>query len=288
MSACTKEIPFPNKNFERKMVLNSFVSVGEPIKVLLSETYSPSEDGFIQFINGATVNLLDSAGNVIDVLINDTSNGSYLSSMIAAPSTRYMIEAKDNIHQYYCTASTRTPNSKPSFMADTSRIFFQGNSNFFQFNIKLSDKPQEDNYYLFYCVRTYYEYTYFQGNIIDSILKTENLELKTNDYWFVRNENIQYSKKELLLIDEGFKGLVAYLKFGINLPPIQSAESRTTSITLFVSSLSQERYLYTSSLNEYLFYQSDPFSQTTSVFSNIKSGYGIFASDFYDKIEFEF
>lgn len=288
MSSCTKDLPFPNLKSEKKMVVNCFVSVGEPIRVQVSETYAPSEDGKNNFIIGATVTLLDSIGGILDVLMSDTTNGSYISSIIALPSTTYSIEVRDDSKSYYCTSQSRTPGSKPSFTSDTSHIFYQGRPDFFQFKIKLSDKPAEDNYYLFYCSRTYYEYVYTHGQLTDSSLKTEFLNLNTNDYWFIRNNNTQYSKKELLLVDDGFKGLVAYPKFGTFLAPTKTADERTVMITLYVSSLSKERYLYTSSLNEYLFYQSDPFSQNTSVFSNIASGYGIFASDFTDKIEYHY
>lgn len=286
--SCAKELPFPENQIEKKMVVNSFVTVGEPIRVRISETYTPSEDGNLTFLQNAIVKLLDSAGNVIEVLANDTATGYFASTVIAQPATLYLIEASETAKSYYCTSQSRTPRNKPSYTADTSTIYFQGKPHFFQISIRLSDIPNTDNYYLFYCTKTFYTYKKSNGNITDSTLHIEKMDLFTNDYWFVRNINTQFSKKELLLVDDEFKGLITNLKFGTFVEHKSPDKERIVSINLHVSSLSKERYIYTRSLNEYLFYQSDPFSQTTSVYSNIQGGYGIFATDFPETIEYYF
>jgi len=286
--ACVKELPFPDKPINKGIVLNAILEVGKPIRVHVSETFAPSNVGQAPVIPNATVRLFDSAGAVIEALSFDPQSGYYIGNTIITSGTSYKVDADEPTSFYYCVGSDKTPQKVTSYVVDTSLITFQGLDNFFQFDLTLSDDPNERNFYQFYCKRLYYKYVYDTGVLIDSTLTAENMDLQTNDFWFVRNNNLQYSRKELLLVDEGFRGQVAFPKFGTYRPVLKNELERTVSITLYVNSLSLNHFIYTSSLNEHLFYQSDPFSQTTSVFSNITGGYGIVGSSFSDSTLFEF
>lgn len=286
--SCIKELPFPDKPFEKGITLNTILEVGKPIRVHVSETFAPSSNGQASIIPNATVKLFDSIGNVLEVLSFESQSANYVGKTIIENGTLYKVDADEPTSLYYCEGSDRTPLKAASFIVDTSNLTFQGLENFFQFDIILSDDPNERNFYQFYCKRSYFEYIYKNGVLSDSVLLSEIMDLKTNDFWFVRNNNIQYSRKELLLVDEGFAGQVAFLKFGTYRPKVKTELERTLSITLFVNSLSLNHFIYSSSLNEHIFYQSDPFSQSTTVFSNIRGGFGIVGSSHSDSLVYEF
>jgi hypothetical protein len=277
LCACVKELPFPDKTFKKQLVINSIMVPFEPVKAFVSETQSPLAEGRFTPFPIATVKLLDEFGKLLDVLTFNPNTQAYEGSYSPLPGEKLRLEVDEEGNLYYAIAQDHIPIKKPLFTCDTSRVFYQGRQNFFQFDFILPDDPDDDSYYRLHCVREYMEYEFVSGTI-DSVFKREVVDLATNDYWFIRNVNLQFSKRELLLTDDGFKGQVAFLKFGTFALADAKTNQKTVAIKLFLSSLSESHYSYARSLNEHLFYRTDPFSQSTAVFTNFTGALGVFGS----------
>jgi hypothetical protein len=281
-TACVKELPFPDKPIQKGVVLNAFLTAGEVAEVQVTESFAPGETNKPLALQNAIVDLLDSSDNLLETLLFDPQSQKFKGSLPLHLGQKYSVKVSKPNLEFLAKATDRFPLSKPTVIADTSTVFFQGRPHFFQFDLIVTDDPKERNYYLFYAMEYYTEYVIRDNQIIDSIHKVQKSELSTNDFWFIRNANKQYSQKELLLLDQGFSGQVAFTKMGLFIS--RKAERRTKKVVLYFHALSPAHYLYTASLNEQLFYQSDPFSQSGTVFSNVKGGFGVVGCNAKDSL----
>lgn len=286
LSACVKELPFPDKPIKKGIVLNALLIGGETPKIHVYESFAPGEGNKPTELSQSIVELFDSANNLVELLSFDTQEGVFTGNTEIILGQKYTVKVREPQLGYNCSASDRVPLRKPGVIADTATIFFQGKPSFFQLDLIISDDPAEKNYYLFYVMHTYMEYKIENNQVLDSFLITEKEQVFTNDFWFVRNVNRQYSQKELLLDDLGFAGQVAFSKLGVY--KLNDAKRRTKKIVLYSHAISPLHYLYTASLNEQLFYQTDPFSQSGTVFSNVKGGFGVLACSVQDSVVYLF
>jgi hypothetical protein len=289
LSSCVKELDYPQGMTESpKLVVDAYFVPFEPLSVSLKIAQSPANPSPFKVVSEAFVLLLDSIGSPIEQLSFNANTATYNSSFLPIPNAVYRIIVADTLNGFYCTGSDKTPAEKPRFACDTSTVFFQGKERFFQFNVILSDDPEADNYYSFLAKKNTIRYIRNQfGVIIDSLAFMEWVDLSTNDFWFNRNENKQYAKKQLMLVDNGFKGLVAFLKFGTHGLEKNNPDVIDKSITLFVTSHSADHFAYINSLSQHLLLQNDPFSQPNTLFSNLNGANGIFAARFVDSIRFD-
>lgn len=289
LNSCVKELDYPQGITENpKLVVDAYFVPFEPLAVSLKISQSPANTSPFKIVSDAFVLLLDSIGNPIEQLSFNSNSETYKSSFLPIPNATYRIIVADTLNDFYCTGSDKTPAAKARFTCDTSTVFFQGKERFFQFDIILSDDPDFDNFYSFLAKKHAIQYVKNQFNqIIDSVEIVEWVELSTNDFWFNRNANKQYAKKQLVLVDEGFKGLVAFLKFGTHNLVKSNPDIKDKRITLFVTSHSAAHFAYINSLNQHLLLQNDPFSQPNTLFTNLNGARGIFAASFVDSMSFE-
>jgi hypothetical protein len=280
LTSCIKDVPYPSlPGTQNEWVINAVMNPSQRIQVKVGKTQPMSILNPVLNISNATVFIADSAGNTIEPLEFQPSLQSYMSTFVPKAGRSYTLFVVDTISNVSVTAKDVLPEYPPRVTVDTSTLFFLGRDRFFQLSLIISDYPDRPDFYSFYIqkeMRTFIKDV--NGLIIDSVDVKDWPELITNDFWFIQNNNTQYSRKQLFLPDDGFSGRVAFVKFGIDNPFASSPDTILLSLKLVSLSHSRNHFLYSNSLNQHLLLQNNPLSRPTPVYTNISGGHGIFGS----------
>jgi hypothetical protein len=285
-SSCIKDVPYPSlPGTQNDWVINAVMNPSQRIQVRVGKTQPMSVLNPVLNISNATVFIADSAGNTIEPLVFQPDLQSYISTFVPKAGWSYTLFVVDTVSNVSVTAQDVLPEFPPRVTVDTSTLFFLGRDQFFQLSLIISDYPERPDFYSFFIqkeVRTFIRDV--NGLVIDSVDVTEWPELITNDFWFIQNNNPQYSRKQLFLPDQEFSGRVAFIKFGIDNPFVSSPNTTLLSLKLVSISHSRNHYLYLNSLNQHLLFQNNPLTRPTPVFTNISGGHGIFGSCYPDTL----
>lgn len=247
----------------------------EKVKLYYYHSQSPGNNDTLNRIENARVELYNSDYQLIEYLYYNIG-GYYTGNHIIEKGGQYHFALEDEEYEFTCFGTDAIPKFETELYFDTATVYYSGKNNFFQIATVLKDPGEERNFYRFHAYRDFYKYTIKNGIKTDSVFISEAVELESNDFWFIRLGNQQFAKKELLLSDEGFNGRSILIRFGTFGLEGGRFDEKNVQIRIVVSSLSEALFRYYTTLNEHLFYRQDPFSQPTSVYSNIDGGLGIF------------
>ena len=314
--SCIDEIKFNNDLIDPELVINGFPSRDSiiTIQVGASKPIPGTQNNFtwiddanvVLYVNGEEKETLEATA------INYAGSDDYYVGSANLPDTEYRaktIATPGNVyklvvtHPDYKTASCETiiPEvvSISGITATTEYIQEEYSTDkVLKFKLKFKDPADEKNYYrltLKYTTGTWQSYNYedpedtsgiiyVQHNVPGYGFSTEdpvlNPDEDANDFLFDSPSN-EYN----LFNDDLINGTEYELKFSLyvdsyynydnNQEPV-SHVGEFYRVTLNLSSLTREAYLYIKSAATQLYYGIDIFSEPTQVFSNVENGTGIF------------
>lgn len=278
--SCKREIVINIEDKPSVLVVDAALYPDSFLCVNLSRTQNITDNSGKKYIEDASIEVFDKDTSIVDVLTH-SGKGVYKSAVTKPEAGRqYLFKISRNAEVYW--ASERIPDTMECVIQDTSRIIFQGNNNFFQIQVRLNDPLNQKNFYGIQ-VKRFYK----QISGIDTQTFVEWSRLETVDLILTEDPLTRFSNKHLVFKDVYFNGSAQYLKFGIS-DLFTTPGQVTTGLELYMSSYSENAYNYYSSVNEHLFYQSDPFSQPAIVRGNINGAYGGIVARYQQRYFFKF
>lgn len=262
--SCKREINVTIPDKTPLLVVNSEISADSVMTINLSLTQNITDNSAKPIVPDAFIEVFNKDTHFLDVL-SYTSFGNYVGTQRSRADSTYLFRLSRGGTSYWVTQ--RIPDSVRCSL-DTSRIIFQGKSNFFQIDLKLDDPSQQDN---FYGLRVKRVYETYQGT--DTNKQEEWVVLESIDFILTENPKTKFSKQNLLFTDQYFNGVPQSIKFGTS-GLFGTQGQHTKMLIVYTTSYTREGYDYYTSVNEHLFYQNDPFSQPTLVKGNIPGIYG--------------
>lgn len=272
-SSCEKTIDLDYPQYEKMVIVNGYLSPGDPVKIWLnySNSYTAEESTRYEPIKDAEVKLYEEGELLCRLPYADSvdeigDKAMYLNrNYQPSPGKAYKLEVKVPGKELV-TARTKIP-MQPSFK------IVQSNSPS-DFIMTIKDNPNEQNFYLLRAINGY-------GFRNDSTVRKFSFVMETDDP-VVDNGEEPITENFLLCNDKLFSGSNYNLSF--KLKPTVLFFDTAYSINKFYS-ITHDAYLYhQSSLEQvddddipFLGDFSLPISEPEPVYTNINNGMGIFA-----------
>lgn len=263
---CRKEVVFKTSNNQVALVVDAILTNDSLFMIKLSQTQAINDNSLNKFVSDATIEVFDVDSNIISVL-SYLKDGQYVSNLVkAVPNEAYIFKISHQNNVFW--ANQAMPDTLKTNILDTSRLLFQGVSQFFQIKYDLQDKSLLKNYYGLK-IKAVFE----SVNNQDTTLLTEWLPIETNEFVLIQDANFKFSKTNLLFSDQYFNGQNTILNFGCaNL--FNNPNKKIKYLVVYSSSLSVAAYQFFASINEHQFYQNDPFSLPPPLQGNVAGAYG--------------
>lgn len=284
---CRKEVNIDLDDRDKKIVLNSILSQGDPILVNLSLSKGILEDDYpMDYIENGLV-ILSKNGVAIDTLSHD-SNGNYISKF--QPETAiYEIDVWSPQYNKVHT-STEIPSPVSISSIDTAsvtgyeqRFDFTYEYQALECRLKITDPPNETNFYLLSV----------ENEVHDSLSGIFKLPVyyRSPDPVLASDKNNYVSLPGgdygALFTDEIFNGTTYRLVIHVERYAFMEGYNK---MVFKLHSLNRELFLYLKSLELYNQSKFGAFSEPVQVYSNIENGFGIFCgySTSSNSIEFDY
>ena len=265
MVSCKKEIAVNIVDRPVMLVVNADLLCDSFVEINLSMTQKITDNTDQKKVDDAVIEVFSKDTTILDVLTSQ-GNGVYKSAVVKPRAAKnYLFKISQQNKVYWI--DEMMPDTFDLNIVDTSRVIFQGQNNFFQFRLDLSNDVFKDNFFSFRLKKISKT---VQGT--DTILVEEWSDISSVDFILTENSQSRFSKKHLLFTDQYFRGSKQEFKFGTSLS--DKTNLKTVKLILFVSSHSESGYNFYTSVNEHLFYQNDPFSQPTLLKGNVPNAYG--------------
>lgn len=262
--SCKKEIVFDIETKTPTLVVNAFISNDSLFNFQLSTSQSVISSANNNTVSNATIEIFDKDSNPITTIV-EQGLGIYQSTFVRAkPNTLYLYKINALGKTY--SINEATPDSIRIELKDTSREVFKGRNNVFICKFKLTDKSILGNYY---CIKIKKTFLNKETNTIQE----EWCDLETLDFILTEDPKSKFSKKNLLFSDRYFNNQSAWLNIGCN-GLFDNPNQTTQRLDIYASAISSSAFQFLTSLNENLFYQNDPFSQSPQLIGNVPDAYG--------------
>lgn len=273
---CEKEIPFTAEQTKPKLVINSLFTTDSIWKIDLSNSLSIIDNAYPGPVSGATVEILDENGNLVEAL-SEVSPGKYESPTQLKPVVGVTYQARAALPNYTTiTATNQTPSPIAILSVDTVRVVDSDGYENMEITVNFQDAPGEENYFVLAMpISGYYtygtdttRYSYFSSMQTSdpAVSQAYDVEPGSTPYY-----------NQLLLSDQLFSGQSYSLKFTVDGYPWSSGGYEDYSVDLLFYSCSKEFFRYLVSFEAYKNVEGNPFAQPVQVFSNVENGFGIFA-----------
>lgn len=265
--SCEKEIELNDELTKPKIVVNSFYSANDTLKVHLSESRSVLHNDWdpLPNIENATVTLF-SNGTKIGTLSHESGGNYILTNPFPVSGQSYLLDVTHSTLDDVKTEST-CPKAIEIMALDTSRT-----QDRFSLKFTIEDDPNTNNYYSIEILKTIItEYETSPGVFkIDTI--TQPSWICTNDINAETNSDPtgETCQEKLFFNDAGFNG--SNYQFHISTDIYQSSQ-----LIVIVKSINEELFKYRKSLQLYGETNGNPFGEPVQVYSNIENGIGIFS-----------
>jgi hypothetical protein len=264
--ACTEIIDIDLPEHEEKIIVNSFFTSGEQIKVHLSKSIPVLKDS-IPLCDDAFVRLLE--GNIIiDTLHRDGDY--YYSDVLAQTSKEYsLIINVPGMDSVVCHDVIPELVPIQSYKLADSLMIDEYGCVVMQFEFDFIDPPGINYYEISMNIDPWY--LWFMNNT-DPVITTTGI--------------LDYEPGTLIFSDNLFDGKTASIKVNYSVeayvfPRIGNDPKYEYNLNISFRSISESYYLFKQKQIVYLFsLQSDIFtgaSEPVQLYSNVKGGYGIFA-----------
>jgi hypothetical protein len=261
--SCEKEIPFNDPGAEPRIVIGSFISPqNSNMTVELSKSESILADDSFVFLNDASVELYEN--NSLLGAMNPTEDGVYVFDQNPVAGNKYSVKVS---HPTLPSVSAET--TIPLNLVNAS-IAVETINDIDQYNQRITlafdDNPNEKNYYqllLYFNYDMQFEEYLLGWSTNSEILR--NSDSGSGDSEFFHLENAIFS-------DDLFNGN------RVSIPINSSNYIEGANVILRLMHVSEDYYLYRSSVWLQLETGDNPFAQPVPIHTNITDGYGIFAS----------
>ena len=288
ISSCTKELPFPDVDAPKILVMNGLLSPETGVNIHLSQSCHLTEQNCEQQnIKNAKVVLKDASGNHL-VDLTHVQEGMYTADGYQVEYNKaYSIEASSTGFETI-KANSHTPKSFDCTLIGNDEEFIHQHLAR-SIELEIEDNPDEENYYL------------INGWIDILNGEHDHYEYESNDYLFPHtgfltndinadnstmiapNDIIPYPLDFIFLKDENFNGETYRLHFGIIEEDIRDPHYELKA-HVNVKSVSKELYDYYKSVTLHKLNSASAFAEPQQIFSNIEEGVGIFGA--YTEQEF--
>lgn len=248
-----KELDFKgNVAFTPAIVIHGFISPNDGVRVAISKSAPINDINYDTSISDATVILIENGVYKFDLI--ETEPGFFISPEGFVPDENLGYQVKVSAQGLKDVTSSvqylMEPVDVDSLFIIRDTATFRGNQLFFRFK----DPGEVQNFYHF---------------------KQAVSDVPLYDYLYSEELSHIYGSIE----DKDFNGLTA--KYNMR-ADYDLSHPNDSILTLFLFNLSPDFNSFLQSMSEYDYTNRDPyFSVTTTIFSNIKGGYGFFASYTY-------
>ena len=284
-ASCTKELPFPDVQADPELVVNSLFSPeGELIVHVSQSCHLANLKCELNFVDNATVSLLDESGGIIGNL-EHVSEGVYtLSNNPIEYGKEYQVEVSaNNTFLKSITSKSYVPASVKSKVLDIAEKEIGGYLTW-AFDVEIEDDPAVDNYYVItgeadVVLDPDNETASETNGYLEPLMKhfSDDPNSDNNEIAFAI-DFVPYPLKAVYLTDKHFNGKTYKTTVGINVTELMYSGAVGKLISeIQVQSVSKEMYEYLTSIEEKNLRIADPFSEPVQVYSNIDNGIGIFA-----------
>jgi len=290
--SCVKELNIKSQSSVHKIVLNSVFNPNSIFKVELSPSFSPYEDIEVKEIKDATVSIYEE-GILKENLVYQTSTdkhlGKYISSFVPIQGKNYRIKASSpNYDDVAATAKIPSLVTFKEAKAINDKLWTSNNPGLIRhdFSFVLDDNPEENYYYLT-----------ISAPINKFNPQTLEWELYAHQYAEILIADLPkaqlYVNNGLIFTDRSFNGnsfkikgtATSYREIHEEFDGISGLVKDTSILEVSLHHLSKEVYYFYTSHATNLLNQDDFYTEPTSVYSNIKNGFGIFGGEAIDEQE---
>ncbi len=261
--SCEKEIPLDAEVKDPKLVVNCGFESGEIWDVHVSQSLSVVDNGSLTNVEGATVNIMDNNGAIIETL-SDDGNGYYSSTgVVGVAGTNYKISVSKSGFTNV-ESNDQVPTVPVLAYKDTTSSTYLG-EDVFEITFDINDPAGHENHYLmqmtgwntddFGTVNEYEIWFNVNAPEFDNTSPEEYRQIA-----FLKDPAFDGSTYEVTLRASGWVSTDNFDSLAVN-----------------VSSCTQAAYNYAWSYSQYQMASGDFFSQPVQVYSNVTNGFGIFA-----------
>lgn len=252
-SACEKQIPFDDPGTETRLVLNSYITPGESVKVNLSESRHVLSDDNYEFVGNADIGLYE--GNDLVETLVEGENGWYYGSHLPSLSNSYSLTcAAAGYDQISADTRIPTPGIIDDIEVELDVETADGQMHRLTFDVV---DPGGQNWYHLFLMDPNQNY----GQSFQS--STQFLETGETDDWYYDGA---------LFTDDLFnsgRGQIVVQFYS-------ESWNEEEEIDIHLVSASEEYYQYSRTLHAFSISQYDPFAQPVQMFSNVNGGHGAF------------
>ncbi len=265
--SCEKELKLNEELTKPKIVVNSFYSANDTLRVHLSESKSILQNDYIPLpnIEDATVKLF-SNGTEIGTLTHQYFGHYTLNSPFPIAGQPYELEVThaklDDVK-----SESICPKAIEIIAMDTSRI-----QNNFKLKLTIEDDVNATNYYSIKIMNTFITTNEISPGVFqidtlvqDSWICTKDINAETSS-----DPTVESCQNELFFNDTNFNGEV--YDFNVYMDIYQ-----TTKLIVVIKSINEDLFKYNKSLQLYQETNGNPFGEPVQVFTNIENGIGIFS-----------
>lgn len=274
-SSCEKEIPLDAEYTEPKIAMNSVMYKDSILKVHLSRSLSVIDNGTLDDITGATVELLDASGNLIEQL-TDAGNGFYESVSTTSLGVDYKVRAA--AATYETVEAGDKINAAAAVSLHDTASFTTIDDDIFEIDFNLTENQSAEGYY-----RVSVQEKYVDPGTGDEFFY--DLYFSPVDGRFQNNGNDNYQREAFLTkSSSGLSSGPLKIWIYMNTSNMQAG----SSIRVKVESLSKVGYEYLLSYQRAWETSGNIFAQPVLVRSNVENGHGVFMGISESSFEIDF
>ncbi len=284
LSSCENDFDAPERDAAKRMVLNCRFTDAWQMSVYLTESYTTTGSNNINSLEGAKVELFEDGvfKEELAYVPSDTGNtfGSYRSALIAQEGKKYMVKAT---HPLYGTVTAEDEMPLAAQILSYSLLHYPdssaGDRNALV-KFRFRDDGSKNDYYR---VNVWMEARWNTVNSTGDTLEHSYIYGFRPELLTTVADTVRDGGWFLLFSDRSFNGQDKELQMEFRYVPEPEEYS---SVRLWVE-------LYTVSKAHYEYYRTLQIegnfngpSEPVHVFSNVQNGYGIFAAENFERMEF--
>ncbi len=273
--ACEKEIHIPIEMTEPQLVVNSVFDANNFWKLEISTSKYVYSNNQINFIDSASIKIIDSNGNIISV--TNRGNGIYTSDNEKPQYGKtYTLEVEYNNYKK-AIATDQLPDE---ILIDTvtwnEDVFWDG---IMQKKVKITfqDSPARDFYYLQLLDRYSWTYIDYETGLVDTVYEENPIYFTSQDA-AVENFSTDSWDNIAIFSDKIFNNQQYTFDLLVEDFYFNAGSDSNSGIKVVLHRISEDFYKYLKSFEAYKSSNEDDlFPQPVQVYTNIENGLGIFA-----------
>jgi hypothetical protein len=282
-SSCEKSVTIDVPQKPSSLVINAILKKDQAIRVVIGKSRYILEagQGIDTYVVKNAVPVIFENNLPIDTLVYEAARYTYISPKNKTIRGGYTYTIKITAPGFSAAEATTIVPSQSEAPEVTrvkdARVTSDGVHKD-EIVVKFND-PAEKNFYLLQFFQAPFqpgdEYTVYCASTTD-----KDLELVGDNADPLSTDNC-YDADNLILRDDNFNGQVKQLRFYIESNILQDrmgSGGQTTKPYVKLSRITEEQFKFIKSFSVYNMTVDNPFAEPVNVFTNVKNGYGIFAS----------